>query len=111
MEIETHGDAILLERRPLDLGADLLANLDFEIDSGDPVAILIFLFDGQASSAPCRDALDVNDDGSINLSDAIGALRCRFLRGAEPPPPFPGCGQDPTGGDDLDCRAPACGRR
>lgn len=49
----------------------------------------------------CNDAADVNDDGVLDLTD------CQYLMdymgtGPAPPPPFPGCGLDPTP-DGLDC--------
>ncbi len=52
---------------------------------------------------PCLDAADANDDGLLNLSDAIAILAYLFRQGVIPPPSPPGPpGYDPTP-DDLDC--------
>ena len=50
----------------------------------------------------CEDALDSNDDGANNLSDAIPVLVWYFQNGAALPAPFLGCGADPTD-DALGC--------
>ena len=43
-------------------------------------------------------ALDSNDDEGVNLADPIYFLNMLFNEGPVPPAPFPGCGNDPTGG-------------
>jgi hypothetical protein len=48
--------------------------------------------------------VDGNDDGRVDLSDAVWMLDYTFLNGAPPPDPFLDCGQDPTG-DPLGCEA------
>ena len=49
-----------------------------------------------------------NDDGLVDISDAIYLLTSLFSMGPDPEPPFPGCGGDPTG-DGLDCASfPLC---
>lgn len=53
---------------------------------------------------PCPDAQDVNDDGSIDLTDVVELLQFGYVTGASPIP-APGalvCGPDPTP-DGLDC--------
>ena len=50
------------------------------------------------------DAMDANDDGSIDTSDAVYEFSWLFSFGPLLPPPFPGCGTDPTP-DALDCLA------
>ena len=77
------------------------ANADLALDISDAVAALGYLFLGAA--APCRDALDSDDNGSIDISDPIFLLSFVFQGGPEPPPPFPGPGTDPTL-DEQDCR-------
>ncbi len=62
--------------------------------------MLSYQFGG--GSADCLDALDANDDGSIDISDPVYLLTFLFSGGAEPPAPFPACGEDPTA-DALDC--------
>ncbi|MBI4603689.1 MAG: PKD domain-containing protein, partial [Planctomycetes bacterium] len=42
------------------------------------------------------EAADSNDDESITLGDPFFLLAYLFLGGPQPPPPFPGCGTDPT---------------
>jgi hypothetical protein len=50
----------------------------------------------------CQKALDVNDDGKVDLDDVLYLGRWLFLGGPSIPPPFPGRGPDPTP-DDLPC--------
>ncbi len=71
------------------------ASGDGEIDIGDPIATLIRLFAGQ-TVAGCADAMDTNDDGVVDLADAIFALEFLFLRGADVPAPYPFPGADRT---------------
>ncbi len=77
------------------------ANVDGVVDLDDSGVINAFVF-GESDSVPCRDAVDVNDDGELSVSDATFFLRF-FLQGdVEPPAPFPDPGMDPTE-DSLDC--------
>ncbi len=78
-------------------------NGDESYDVSDAVTILLFLFSGRPVS--CVDAVDVDDNGTTNISDAIHLLNWLFLNG--PPPAPPGSdesGLDPTA-DDLGCTA------
>jgi len=84
------------------------ANLDFRLNIADPIAILIHLFDDGRPTSDCWDAMDANDDGAIDLSDAIRLLSFLFLEAPAPPLPFPACGIDATTDDPLDCHAPYC---
>ena len=53
----------------------------------------------------CADAADSNDDGTVNLADAIHAAAFLFALGSAPPSPGPfECGADPTI-DTLGCAA------
>ena len=94
----------LLEAGLISVGTSLFlrgdGNGDLTVDVADAVFILAYLF----SSGPgdCLDAMDVNDDGSNNIADAISALNFLFAGGAAPPPPYPTPGSDPTA-DSLDC--------
>jgi hypothetical protein len=94
----------LLEGGLITVGASFFlrgdGNGDLTVDVADAVFILAYLF----SSGPgdCLDAMDVNDDGSNNIADAISALNFLFAGGAAPPPPYPTPGSDPTA-DSLDC--------
>ncbi len=47
-------------------------------------------------------AADTNDDGVINITDAVRLLGFLFLGSPPPPPPYPTPGLDFTP-DDLDC--------
>jgi hypothetical protein len=73
----------------------------------DAIDILGYLFlDGPGIE--CLDAADANDDGSIDISDAVRLLMFLFAQGDPVPDPFPDCGTDPTP-DSLGCRSyPAC---
>lgn len=79
---------------------------DGQLALGDPLRILGFLFHGQPLS--CASSADFDDDGRIEIADALGLLGHLFLGQAAPPPPYPGCGIDPTP-DELGCRLhPRC---
>ncbi|MGQ9589177.1 MAG: hypothetical protein ACUVYA_02655 [Planctomycetota bacterium] len=71
------------------------SNHDREIDVSDAVTTLLHLFVG-AETPPCLDALDFDDSGSIEITDAIGLLRFAFTGGAAPAAPFPVFEADPT---------------
>ena len=51
----------------------------------------------------CLDAADVNDDGSINVTDPIRLLGHLFQSGPEPAAPYPTPAVDPSDDDVLDC--------
>jgi Mg-chelatase subunit ChlD len=61
-----------------------------------------FLFAEVPFHIGCLEAADVNDDGRVNVADAIGLLNYLYLHGARPSPPFPQVDLDPTP-DDLGC--------
>jgi len=65
------------------------------------VAIFMFLFAG-GPSLDCVEAADVDDNGALELTDAIALIGYLFLGDPAPGLPFPGCGADPTP-DDLGC--------
>ncbi|MGE3166858.1 MAG: dockerin type I repeat-containing protein [Planctomycetota bacterium] len=44
----------------------------------------------------CDDACDINDDGRLNLGDAVFLMNYLFKFGPEPPAPFPDPGPDET---------------
>jgi len=71
------------------------ANASGAVDIADAVAIVRHLFSG--GSAPCLDAMDVDDNGLLTVGDAIGVLMWLFKDGAEPAAPGPrACGADPN---------------
>ncbi|MEM7263870.1 MAG: hypothetical protein AAF488_17920, partial [Planctomycetota bacterium] len=55
----------------------------------------------------CESALDVDDDGTIGLSDAVTLATYLYGGGSAPTTPFPTCGADPTL-DPIECEAPSC---
>lgn len=78
------------------------ANQDGNVDLGDVVFILSYLFNN--GSAPlCFDSADVNDDGLLDLSDPIYLITYLFNNGPFPPFPFLACGIDATDTDQFDC--------
>jgi len=76
-------------------------NVDGLFDIADAVGILRRLFLGEAPPT-CLGSADVDDSGGIDVTDAIALLNHLFLGAAAPPPPYPGCGVDPTV-DGLGC--------
>ncbi len=82
------------------------------ITVSDPVRILDRLFAADPAPTSCEDAVDANDDGAIDLSDAVFLLTFLFRRGDLPRWPRFRCGEDPTP-DALDCEryAPCEGAR
>ena len=63
-------------------------NDDAVIDISDAVALLGFLFSGDAEPAVIE-AADINADATLDISDSIYLLAYLFGGGPPPPPPFP----------------------
>ena len=82
------------------------ANGDGRFNVADPVVILMCSFLSQACSG-CPDARDANDDGLVDMSDAVYLFNWRFGDGPPPPGPFPACGADPSA-DGLECLGITC---
>lgn len=74
------------------------------IDVTDATGILrhLFPFRGPTRRLDCLDAADTNDDGRVNISDAVYLLIHLFAGTSAPPAPYPRCGVDPTE-DSLGC--------
>lgn len=103
---------ILLAALPGELGAQERflradSSADGQLDIGDPLATLFYLYQGNPLS--CLDAADADDSGVIDLSDVIRTLHHLFVsRGVQiPAPGVRSCGFDPTV-DDLTCEAYDC---
>ncbi|MEM7167127.1 MAG: immunoglobulin domain-containing protein [Planctomycetota bacterium] len=80
---------------------------DGEFNLVDAITLLDFLFT-TGQPVLCNDACDVDDEGSLNLSDVINMLCALFCSPApDLPPPFGACGVDPTT-DALDCADYTC---
>ena len=62
----------------------------------DALNVLHNLVFGVKTRFDCEDILDVDDDGVINLTDAIVILRYQFQGGPSPVEPFDACGPDST---------------
>lgn len=78
-------------------------NSDGGFDLSDPVFTLGYLFRGELPPT-CLDAADADDNGKLEITDAIYSLQSLFLGGPAPPSPFGACGLDPTE-DDLGCES------
>ena len=96
---------LVVEVRPIDRSR-LFVRGDYDrsgsFSLGDSIDILSFLFTGFWEPA-CLDAADVNDDGVVNMTDAIHGLHWLFLGGPGIPPPTE-CGVDPTPDSMETCR-------
>ena len=57
---------------------------------------------------PCRDAADADDNGRVQMADAVYLLNFIFTKGPPPPAPFPGCGTDPTADSSSCARGMRC---
>jgi hypothetical protein len=77
-------------------------NQDGELTIGDPVLLLGRLFRGQPVALDCEAGADADDNGKLELTDALRVLAFLFTGGPAPPPPFRACGVDPTD-DELRC--------
>ena len=82
---------------------------DGVINIVDPIRTLEFLFsDGVLS---CLDAADADDNGRLEITDAIGVLGFLFLGTFPPAAPLEECGGDPSA-DQISCEAyEACDER
>lgn len=76
------------------------ANRDKEYNIADPITTLFHLFSDL--ELKCLDAADSNDDGRLDVSDAVYSLEYLFLGGHSPPEPYPTPGRDETE-DSLGC--------
>lgn len=80
------------------------ADGDIYLDLSDVINNLVFMT-GACPECPdptCYKALDVNDNGIIDLADGIQLVNYLYTFGPPPAPPFPEPGPDPTP-DDLTC--------
>jgi hypothetical protein len=60
---------------------------------------------GAESRLDCEDSADFDDDGTLQLADAVLLLGFIFAAGPAPPEPYADCGSDPTtdGAGNLSC--------
>ena len=80
------------------------ADSNLRLDLADAIINLIYMSNAcpECPMPTCPKALDVNDDGRIDIGDGIQLLNFLYLDGPPPPPPYPNEGVDPTP-DDLEC--------
>ena len=100
---------LVVEFTPISSGGPdfqrLDCNADGDIQVSDAVYAAGVLF-VSGGPFPCAKACDANDDGIVDVADIVAALSFLFtVGGSPPPPPFPGCGADPTA-DTLTCDLP-----
>jgi hypothetical protein len=69
-------------------------NADGFVNAADTLGFVSFIL-LSTPVPPCADAADMNDDGVLSSVD-IPLLFSTVFSGSIPPPPFPGCGLDPT---------------
>ena len=81
-------------------------NQDARVDLGDALSILFLPH--SAAELPCEKAADVDDSGSIDISDVVSLIEFVFRDGVPPADPFAVCGLDPTE-DALSCGTLGCG--
>lgn len=81
-------------------------NADNTFNVADMIYLLVDLF-ANGPASPCEDACDTNDDGALNLSDAILGLDYLFGSNVPLPQPASSCGMDPTL-DALACASAPC---
>ena len=72
-------------------------------DLSDAIALLRYLFE-RGIAPGCEKAADANDDGKLNITDAVRILLYLFAGGVPLPEPLSRCGRDPTE-DRLGCEA------
>ena len=89
-----------LEIEPVFVRGD--PNFSGSIDVADVSVALQVVFTGL--TVPCLEAVDIDDDGQINVGDAILLTRELFLAGSPPIPfPYPSPAVDPDLNDGIDC--------
>ncbi len=71
------------------------SNGDATVDISDPIHVLSYLFNG-GSEPRCMDAADADDNGDLDITDAIVMLGELFTDSAAIAPPYPTPGEDPT---------------
>lgn len=78
-----------------------------QLTIADVVRVLELLFTDPLQTPTCPDACDSNDDGRLDVADAIAPLSALFFGTNLPSAPYPGCGPDPNA-DGLGCLTTTC---
>jgi hypothetical protein len=79
------------------------ANGDGSVSVADAHKITNWLFRGRIYPS-CLKAADTDDDGHVDVTDAVYIINFAVLGGSPPPAPFPAAGPDETV-DELTCDA------
>ena len=82
------------------------ANADGVVTIADGIDLLGYLFRGRGAS--CLEALDIDRDLRVVLSDAVYLLGHLFQRGISPTAPYPSCGRFSSFRPQLGCEASSC---
>ncbi|MEM7168376.1 MAG: IPT/TIG domain-containing protein [Planctomycetota bacterium] len=72
------------------------SNVNGNVDLGDAITQLTYLYVPGAPQPTCLDTLDTNDDGEVDLGDPVTLLTYLFSGGPPPATPFPDVGIDTT---------------
>src|SRR5690606_36842413 len=101
------GSGITLSLAPCFLRGD--ANADGRFDLSDSIRVLLWLYAADRLTSPiaCLDSLDLDDNGVVEMADALVGLARLFTGGPEPAAPFRSCGVDPTF-DGILCDVATC---
>jgi hypothetical protein len=83
------------------------SNPDDRLDLADGIWTIRVLFYQQGTFG-CQKAADINDDGKIDLADAVYNFNYLLRGGPAPHAPFATCGDDPTS-DQLTCATATLG--
>ena len=73
------------------------ANEDGEVSLADTRVIGMYLFQTPPTTFACLDAMDVDNNGEVQVTDIIKLTRFIALGDAPPAAPFPSAGPDPAG--------------
>ncbi len=74
------------------------------VNISDAETILGTLFKAEPRDLACEKTADVDDSGTLDITDAVYLLRFLFLAAPPPPAPYPECGNDESA-DSLPCES------
>lgn len=78
------------------------SNMNGNVDLGDAITQLGYLYIAGAPTPTCLSAFDTNNDDVVDLGDTITLLTYLFSGGPPPAPPFPRIGVDVTAAPGCD---------
>lgn len=110
MGFTAHGLLELIDARSGFVRGD--ADGDGRLSMTDAVLTVLDAIGRRQVDGNCPAALDADESGEIDLSDAVRLLRYLFAYGDPPPPPYPACGPDSVGAPlPCDRECPPCDSR